>query len=497
MKNNYMKKWFWALLALIILILSEQCLAVENSSVRSPIASGTVPPSSVSRGLVPTPNPIDSSSNLVITGNVTGGKHFRGPIPYNSPTSFESQLGSSSLDSFLRYSTPDTLSGPGDLDHRSWISAGSSYSSIPGQYRSFFSPSGTVATTEAGRQISMNNLADSKRSIAVDGGLALPVMSRTPQEMERLIYDELGTNLPQIVNPRQLRREPTTTEQYQLPSISNITDDTGRMQNISVGTTAGTINTGQRTEQGWSSGIKGFESNVGMYPSNIKDIDRLIAQIETRVKTQDSSLADAGTATGFDDIRTGRAGFRPPSISQEELVEQAQPYNARDKFNWYMQAAQLYLKQGRYYRAADSYTMASIYKPDVPSGGLAYAGKSHALFAAGEYMTSALFLSRAIEVLPEYARLKVDLVGIFGDQDTFAYRVADVEERFKISGAAELQFLLGYVYYQSFLRDGTVRGELDRLDAAKRLIDSASRKLPGSKAVEMLKNVVGETINRK
>lgn len=470
------------IIAIIFIILSEPGLAIENPSVRSPIVSGTVPPSSISSGLISTPNPIDSSSNLVITGNVTGGKHFRAQIPYGSTTNFRASLGSASLDSFLRYSTPDTIGGPADLDHHPWISAGSSYSSAPGQYRPFFSQSGTVATTEAGRQIPVNSLADSKRSIAVDGGLALPVLSRTPQEMDKLISDELGANLTQLDNLRSLRSEIYTTS--------------------------------QREMNGWRSlGTKSSESNVGVFPSsqsgpgqiNIRDIDRLIASIKARTKAQDSSLAVDGTATSSDYIKADIT----PSISQKGLVGQALPYksdeitevapqyNSKDKFNWYMQAAQLYLKQGRYYRAADSYTMASIYKPDQPSVGLAYAGKSYALLAAGEYMTSALFLSRAIEVLPEYAKLKVDLVDILGNQDKFANRIADVEQRLKISSAAELQFLLGHVYYQSFLRDGTIEGELDRLDTAKRLIDAAYQKLPDSRAVEILKNAVGETINRR
>jgi tetratricopeptide (TPR) repeat protein len=450
-------------IAIIFIILSEPGWAIENPSVRSPIVSGTVPPSSISSGLISTPNPIDSSSNLVITGNVTGGKHFRGQVPYGSTTNFRASIGSSSLDSFLRYSTPDTI-----LDHRPWISAGSSYSSVPGQYRPFFSQSGTVATTEAGRQIPVNSLADSKRSIAVDGGLALPVLSKTPQEMEKLISDELGAKLSQIYSQQNLSSE-------------------------------------RREINEWRSlGTKSSESNVGAFPSsqsgsgqtNIRDIDRLIANIKARTKAQDSSLAVDGTATGIDDIKAGSVGFSPPSISQKGLAEQAPSYT-EDKFKRYMQAAQLYLKQGRYYRAADSYTMASIYKPDQPSVGLAYAGKSYALLAAGEYMTSALFLSKAIEVLPEYAKLKVDLVDILGNQDKFANRIADVEQRLKISGAPELQFLLGHVYYQSFLRDGTIEGELDRLDTAKRLLDAAYQKLPDSRAAEILKNAVGEAINRK
>jgi hypothetical protein len=487
-----MKKYILAIIILIFCILSEYTRAIENPSVRNPVISSSVPPSSVSRSLIPTPNPINDAGNLVITGNVTAGKHFRGSIPYSSPTSFEAGLGSSSLDSFLRYSALEPTGSSVNFNRQPWDNTGTYYKTT-GQYRPFYSPTGTVATLQTGQQKPVNGFVELKRSNAADNSLDMVALLKTPQEMDKLIYNELGTSLPQIENPRQLGNTSARTGQYTLPSMSNITGESGMMQNVSAGTAGGTRDEQQLAGSAWPAGIKGFESNVGMYPSNIKDIDRLIAQIETRTKTQDSS-STTGTAMDTDVIKTSNASFGPPSVSTRENVAQAPPgYNTRDKFDWYMQAAQLYLKQGRFYRAADSYTIASVYKPDMPSGGLAYAGKSQALFAAGEYMTSALFLSKALEFLPEYARLKVDLVGILGDKDKFTGRVAEVEDRFKVSGAPELEFLLGYINYQSFLRDGAVPDELDRLDAAKRLLDAASQKLPGSKAVETLKNVVGET----
>jgi tetratricopeptide (TPR) repeat protein len=470
-----MKKYVLTITVLIFVILSESGWAIENPSVRSPIVSGTAPPSSISSGLIPTPNPVDNSGNLVITGNVTGGKQFRGQVPYGSTTNFRASLGSSSLDSFLRYSTPDSSLGSKDLSIYQQNGSIPSYPST-GLYRPFFSPSGTVATTSSGLSgiftpatIAINGRSNLPQKVPAEVGPSWSPWLRTVQEMDKLISDELGANLPKLDSQQSLRSEKYTTS--------------------------------QREMDGWRSlGTKSSEPNVGTFPSsqsgsrpvNIKDIDRLIASIEARTKAQDSNLAVAGTAASSDYTKTDIT----PSISQKGSVEQASSYT-EDKFNWYMQAAQLYLKQGRYYRAADSYTMASIYKPDQPSGGLAYAGKSYALLAAGEYMTSALFLSKAIEALPEYAKLKVDLVDILGNQDKFANRIADVEQRLKISGAPELQFLLGHVYYQSFLRDGTIKGELDRLDTAKRLIDAAYQKLPNSRAVEILRNAVSEAVDRK
>jgi tetratricopeptide (TPR) repeat protein len=149
---------------------------------------------------------------------------------------------------------------------------------------------------------------------------------------------------------------------------------------------------------------------------------------------------------------------------------------SEDKFNEHVRAAERYLKEGKYYRAADAYTLASIYKPDDP---LAYAGKSHALFAAGEYMSSALFLARALEIFPEYARFKVDIEAMVGERDKLENRIFDVEERLARVDAPELHFLLAYVYHQ-----------MGRADRARQEISAAYEKMPDSPAVVTLKEAI-------
>ncbi len=209
---------------------------------------------------------------------------------------------------------------------------------------------------------------------------------------------------------------------------------------------------------------------------------------------------------------------------------------SEDTFNRHLRAAEEYLKEGKFYRAADAYTLASIYKPGDP---LAYVGKSHALFGAGEYMSSALFLSRALEIFPGYARLDVDIETMLGDKDKLEIRIADVQlwleatkssevqlllgspeyARFKVDietmsgdkdklesrvadfqqwlksskatelqfllGSPELQFLLGYVYHQ-----------MNRLQWAKVAIDAAWLQMPTSPAVVTLKVAIDEAIER-
>ncbi len=153
---------------------------------------------------------------------------------------------------------------------------------------------------------------------------------------------------------------------------------------------------------------------------------------------------------------------------------------SKDQFNEHMRMAEQYLKEGKYYKAADTYALASLYKSNDP---LAYAGKSHALFAAGGYMSSALFLSRTLEIFPEYARFKIDLAGMVGDRDKVESRIADIKEWLQTSDSGELQFLLGYVYYQ-----------LGRTVEAKKAINAAYEKLPDAPAVKTLKKAIDSAV---
>ena len=145
-----------------------------------------------------------------------------------------------------------------------------------------------------------------------------------------------------------------------------------------------------------------------------------------------------------------------------------------------MAAAELYIEQGRYYRATDAYTLASIYKPDDP---LAYVGKSHSLFASGEYMSSALFLSRALHMFPGYAQFKIDVVAMTGGTENIEARIADVEEWLGRSDAPELHFLLAYFYYQ-----------MNETDLAQKAIDAAYEKAPKTPAVLLLKKAIEDSI---
>lgn len=146
------------------------------------------------------------------------------------------------------------------------------------------------------------------------------------------------------------------------------------------------------------------------------------------------------------------------------------------RYEQYLTEAQAQLKQGKFYLAASAFAQASIFDSKKPA---ALAGRGLALFGAGEYVSSALFLSRAIEMSDEYAWSKIDLAATMGDMDRLEIRIADAEEWLERSCAPELEFVLAYMYYNS-----------GRLEPAKRAIESAEKEMPESKAIKTLKKAI-------
>ncbi|MDD5326758.1 MAG: tetratricopeptide repeat protein [Phycisphaerae bacterium] len=477
------------------------------------INPATVPPSLRREGLVQSPAQVNTGNQL-ITGNTRGGNYFRGTVPYNSPLYFSTPLPSSSLDSFLRDSV-----GAEDLGRYN------RYSNYQPGYRPYYSPTQTVTAVPRTSALSTNinpysiqsylsgNLPQ-RRDEALNSADAVSLgrlrpMSMTPAEMQKLISSEIAKESPGRL----------TEQQYQQPEpdLKRQGDETAGLKKSPTGfldqhllkpvdgnfpagsQTAKPLTQeeqlGEETDESLFSAAspRSLDKQLDVYDQMKQKLDTLEKEIQLALSSQQLEKTTVSVAGEEGEKSSEEQAQRRSRI--EKLVEmdlsdaEAEsilgPYEtfasySNDKFNQNMRAGELYLKQGKYYRAADAYTLASIYKPNDP---LAYAGRSHALFASGEYMSSALFLSRALQIFPEYALFKIDLVAMVGDRDKLETRVVDVEEWLGRSGAPELQFLLAYVYYQ-----------MNRFDKAKESIEQAYKMMPQDSAVLVLKKVIEDKV---
>jgi tetratricopeptide (TPR) repeat protein len=516
---------------------SEIGWAVENY-----ISPATVPPSKRREGLVQSPGQLDAGGNLLVTGNIRGGLYFRGVVPYSAPTSFGLTLPSSSLDSFLRDSVGTEDVGLNNLysGYKPYYSPTQTVATtMPG-----VSVVAGAPTTNLGAysiQSYLSGTLPQRRDEMLDPESALSLarlrpMSMTPADMEKLISTEIAKSSPARLTDQQYQPQ---TEQFKsnispenyktaepnkiltvlenslllpaakkpdsnLPEVGRLFEPPTQNQQQIEKSASMLLNVPEELDLNKQLDI--YDRMKQQLDSLQKKIELAIAEEQTgKVHLGEESLSQpAGSAARQGEQASVESalmkGYALASMgeSDEKSAEKlAETYlsttkikdilgsyetfasYSEDKFNRNMRAGEMYLKQGKFYRAADAYTLASLYKPDDP---LAYAGKSHALFAAGEYMSSTLFLSRCLQIFPDYAKFKIDIVSMVGSRDLLESRVVDVEEWLKRSGAPELQFLLAYVYYQ-----------MDRLKPAQEAIDAAYKMMPQAPAVLALKKAIEDS----
>ncbi len=191
----------------------------------------------------------------------------------------------------------------------------------------------------------------------------------------------------------------------------------------------------------------------------------------------------------MDDKSTGVSALRIDLSDKVQLRKEARRIlgehttfagYADDKFNTYMKRAEDFMEQGEYYKAADAYSLAEIFRRNDP---LVHAGKSLALLGAGEYMSSSFYLSRTLMLYPDYIAVKVNLVAMLGDRDVLENRIVDIQRWQARSGAGELSFLLAYIYYQ-----------MDEPQWAKEELERDADKLPFPETARLLAEMVDADI---
>ena len=137
-----------------------------------------------------------------------------------------------------------------------------------------------------------------------------------------------------------------------------------------------------------------------------------------------------------------------------------------------------YLKDGKFYKAADAYSLASIYAADNPRP---FWGRGIALFAAGEYLTSSQYIERAIALSPEYAYRQMN-IGFFIDSETLDMRLSNLNKWYETSGSPRFMLLASYIYYQ--------RGDIAK---AKESLDKAADQMTGRPAFEAMRKAISSS----
>lgn len=440
-----------------------------------------------------TPSPaIDfAARNLLITGDVAGGRGFRGTVGYTAPNDFRGPTGS---DNLYRFRAASAMSAP------SFILGGSSLEQLRfGQYlneieyrrstRAASEPQlpsqrGTAAPVFLEDRIALDRIAYSSTSAAVDAGASdLQVITFVQgQEGERMLVGAsslLGVQASLLENQGQL--------------IGLTSFDMARArQDASLGRAGTQVGAafsasfrglpGRRVEAQMPSGIlepktddqrldlaiapaylevlQGVAERAapakgeGATPQLMEDLDRKFEQIREQLAkagTRQPAPAPSGPKQEKDAAAEDEGQAAAPPA---ELVialrhgQKIERLSAKDesRFNELMKQAEESLRDGEYFWAERHFDRALRFTPGHP---LATAGLGHARIGAGLYAPAAITIQRLLsehpemidvryapELLPSKARLLLAVTKL-------RELIAQVERDRSLHG-----FLLAYIGHQ-------------------------------------------------
>jgi len=446
----------------------------ERPAAGSPVSSDPTVP--VSRGVQGTVdiNYNINSSNLIVTGNVAGDKHFRGIIPYRSIYELDVDLGSDSLNSFIRRS------------------AGTPYANqYSGSVEPYYLPSKTVTSIQRGRQsgleapqITFSGTADSFSRPALPEIESFDIYRQ--QRPLSMSLEEINAMIARQIERENIRfpdSETTYTE-----------DDFQESEDLEIEEPDSLLDEKKETEDKLFDDL--FELAKPDEPDKPTADELMSEQLEEETEdfldqpedTLDKpEVEDDQEEAESEEQEVNKYKLKLPEPPEHPEVDKTEAKRllgkhktfkslARTKFDQYLYVAEELMKKGKFYRAADAYTLAGVWDS---RDARPYIGKSHALFAAGEYMSSAYFLDRGITLNPEYAEKIVDLGEMFGDKDMIENRIIEILQWQQRSNSGELAFLAAYIAYQ-----------IDNVPVAKQSIGIAAEKMGDRPAVVALKKII-------
>jgi thioredoxin-like negative regulator of GroEL len=450
------------LLATVIIVwaFGYDAAAAVNSAVQSPIGSPTAVPSSGKSGLVTSqPSTYGVSGNMIMTGNVGGGKQFRGVVPYSS--SFYSRTSSSSVDSFIRRSSGDPLA----TDRN------------PGVYTPYYDPRRTATTMYRGGQtglVAPQSIPQGKPSAVIPSGL--PQLNNTPYSLQQRPLSTSPMDISQMMNRQVLpdRPQDVTRDKNNIhllpPEIKKDTQyDPANPENTLLPEEA----TKPKPIEGLEDKKEAIKEPT---PNRFKEIrDQIQKETEQKETEAAADKAKQENEKSVDKKSTEKTG-------DSELGGQYKTFAdlSEAKATAYMKEAQDFLQNGKFYKAADSFALAAVWKPENAN---AWIGQVGSLFAAGEYMSSAFYLEQVLTSKPELVKQKIPQAILMQKRDTFESGLLETQTWQERSQSGELAFLMAYMLMQD--------GKMDRAQAA---ITRAETLVPDSAAIKNLSQIINSQL---
>jgi len=407
--------------------------------------------------------------NLLVTGQVAGGYHFRGDVGYVGSDQFRGELPSAGLDNFIR--------GSAGLDR---LTSGGSYG--PGAY---YSSQRTV-------------LGASRISKGLNApGSSMPLRTYVPPAQYRQLEEQTlrayepvqarldsysrNTRLDLAMAPGQSSRVPVlppasaTQASPTRPAMSvlfGVLPRSDRQSPEEDPSPARAPGMGEPLDTRLAGTRGQFEPLDTRLSRSGQDVYLDLLQQLDRMRREQAPPPPPEPRRAGEPVPTGPTGpLAPPEedqqaqLRQQEKADQALERTrnqvvlyklagkSRDMFNRRMALAENALKQGKFYKAADNYRIAAILNRENP---LAYLGRALALFAVDEPLSAAFQLRQAMERFPPLMSTGVDVQGLVGET-TVANRIKRLEDRLTEPGAQPEPSL---VFLATFIRSAMGQREL-------------------------------------
>lgn len=445
-----------------------RAVAMEAPGARSPIGSPTQVPSAHRTGAIPNRQDLYGYvGNLTVTGNIGGGRHFRGIVPYGSSYYVDSgnlDPGRRAVNSFLRRSVG---------------------------YEPYFDPSRTVTSLQRGSVSGLSSptvSAQGRSSSASHQWLASfdvadllrPPEQRplapSPQSVEAILDRKISTDF--------LKRSTETSEaQIKRPGIEISKESTLSLPEIPAPP--------EPIRPGETDNLQEHLEKEKSFYQTMRDriADSIALESEDLSQGGEQAEPSEQTDSAAEQTPLGRSKVlqRPEDVvdpSMGRIALKGYPdysHLARAKTDAYLAAGEQFLKEGQYYRAADAFELASVWDRD---GALPALARSHALFAAGEYMSSAYYLSEALSRSPELVEAEVNWDSLLKTRDDYENRLVELSTWQQRSNSPELAFLMGYVLF----KDG-------KLTRARISAEYAQDMMPDHAAADILQKAIEKALN--
>jgi len=422
-------------------------------------------------------------ANLYITGNVSGGMGFQGMVPYSSPQEFQGALGSSTLSNFRRDSVGVGQLGGGMNQPQPYLDYSRSTTGLVG---------GQVVSSHQAyeaMQFSGGSQIVRPRALGYDYNLSIRPLDRNYSALSRRgssVLDVNFSNLPMgTANPWLSQFAAGPEEQLQDLRESRLKDRAINPLDLRVKVDVPTTAVDQPgvTEQDDTSGRLGIQAPENQQEGETGQEQAVIGGVEKLLEEMQQDSVDELMEPG-EDVEPGNETLSPlagqggGSVVSGQGAESGFARRARAKFAQHMQRGEKLMVEGKYYRAADAFGSAIVY--DFRSGA-AHLGKARALFGAGEFMSAAYFLDRALQLEPKLAAAKGDSKKLSADDAQLAKRLADLDRWQKESGNAMLLFLNGYVKLKT--------GEVEQ---ARVLLNEAKKAQPKMVSINYLLEAINQ-----